>query len=83
MQKQRLFYLDFVRAFATIIILLTHYNAIYLWADIPEKAVITTRVCNLYIGDLGVSLFLIISGAALMYVYEEQLDLKTFYKNDF
>ena len=83
MQKQRLFYLDFVRAFATIVILLTHYNAIYLWAGIPEKAVITTRVCNLYIGDFGVSLFLIISGAALMYVYEEQLDLKTFYKKRF
>ena len=66
MSKERLFYLDFVRAFATIVILLTHYNAIYLYAGMPEKAVISTTVCNIYIGDFGVSLFLIISGAALM-----------------
>ena len=83
MSKPRLFYLDSVRAFATIVILLTHYNAIYLYAGIPEKAVISTTVCNLYIGDFGVSLFLIISGASLMYVYEEKLDLKTFYKKRF
>ena len=31
MKKERIFYLDFVRAIATIAILLTHYNALYVY----------------------------------------------------
>ena len=80
MKKERLFYLDFVRAIATISIVLTHFNArfLYLNPPAPEKAVITTTVANIYIGGWGVSLFFIISGAALMYVYQEKCELKTF-----
>lgn len=85
MKKERLFYLDFVRAIAAISIILTHFNAKYLYLNppTPEKAVITTRVSNLYIGDWGVSLFFIISGAALMYVYADKCELKKFYKKRF
>lgn len=85
MKRERLFYLDFVRAAATMLIVLTHFNAIYLYTSpqMPEKAVLTLTVSNVYIGDLGVSLFLIISGAALMYVYEQECRLKTFYKKRF
>lgn len=81
-KKKRCFYLDFVRALAVVSILLTHYNANYLYMNSAEqvkKAVITTKVANIYIGDFGVALFLIISGAALMYTYDEQLELKTFF----
>lgn len=82
MKKERLFYLDFVRAVATIMIVLTHYNALFLYTNpqMPEKAVITLWISKVYIGEAGVSLFLIISGAALMYVYEEKCDWKKFYK---
>lgn len=82
MKKERLFYLDFVRAVAVISIVLTHFNARYLYLNppAPEKAVLTTNIGNLYIGDWGVSLFFIISGAALMYVYGDRCDLKKFYK---
>lgn len=85
MKKERLFYLDFVRAIAALAIVVTHFNARYLYLDppAPEKAVFTTSIGNLYIGDWGVSLFFIISGAALMYVYEEKCQLKTFYKKRF
>lgn len=85
MKKERLFYLDFVRAIAVISIVVTHFNARFLYLDppAPEKAVITTTVGNLYIGDWGVSLFFIISGAALMYVYGGKCELKTFYKKRF
>ena len=84
--KKRCFYLDFIRAVAVICILLTHYNANYIYMNDPsalKKAVITTKVANIYIGDFGVALFLIISGAALMYTYGESLDLKSFYKKRF
>lgn len=85
MKKERLFYLDFVRAIAALAIVVTHFNARYLYLNppAPEKAVFTTSIGNLYIGDWGVSLFFIISGAALMYVYEEKCQLKTFYKKRF
>ena len=85
MKRERLFYLDFVRAIAAISIVMTHFNARYLYLNppMPEKAVITTTVSNIYIGGWGVSLFFIISGAALMYVYEEKCEIKQFYKKRF
>lgn len=60
MKKERLFYLDFIRAIAVVAILLTHFNAVYLISYPPEawdKIVVTYKVCNLYIGDFGVALF--------------------------
>lgn len=82
MSRERIFYLDFIRALATIVIVLTHYNAIFLYNVYrPEIAVITLYVGNIYIGAFGVSLFLIISGAALMFTYgnREKLNLKQYY----
>lgn len=85
MKKERLFYLDFVRAIAVISIVITHFNAryLYLTPPAPEKAIITTMISNVYIGNWGVSLFFIISGAALMYTYGTGCDLKRFYKKRF
>lgn len=85
MKKERLFYLDFVRALATLLIILTHYNAIYLYTvpQMQEKAVGTIFIDGVYIGSLGVGLFLIISGSALMYVYQDKFDIKAFYKKRF
>lgn len=87
-KRERLYYLDFIRAISTIVIVLTHFNAIYLYnvsPARPECAVVTLWVSNIYIGSFGVSLFLIISGAALMYVYgaREKVDWKRFYKQRF
>lgn len=81
--KERIEYLDFVRAIAVILIIITHYNAAFVFGrDIPmyEKCVITEFPFGIYVGDLGVSLFLIISGAALMYVYEDKINIIRFYK---
>ncbi len=82
MKRERIFYLDFIRTIAVILILLTHYNAVFLYMNPQrlDKVVLTYKICNLYIGDFGVSLFFIISGAALMYVYENKFDFKNFYK---
>lgn len=78
--------MDFVRSLAVVSILLTHYNAYFIYMgseDALKKAVISTKVANIYIGDFGVALFLIISGAALMYTYSNKLELKSFYKKRF
>jgi peptidoglycan/LPS O-acetylase OafA/YrhL len=84
-KKERLFYLDFIRAIATISIVMTHFNARYLYLSppMPEKAIVTTTVSNIYIGNWGVSLFFIISGAALMYIYEDKCNWKEFYRKRF
>lgn len=86
MSKERVFYLDFIRAFATVVIVLCHFNALFIYnCNNPQSAVITLYVGNIYIGAFGVSLFLIITGAAMMYVYgeKEKIDLKHFYKRRF
>lgn len=74
--RQRLFYLDLVRALATILIVITHFNNPYL---LQGPYVLAMAPFGIYIGDLGVSLFLIISGAALMVSYGRRLEVKTFY----
>ncbi|MCP1110128.1 acyltransferase family protein [Ohessyouella blattaphilus] len=85
MKKERVFYLDFIRAVAAISIIITHYNARFLYMDpVPyKKMIITSEIGGVYIGAWGVSLFFIISGAALMYVYQDAIDLKVFYKKRF
>lgn len=82
MKKERLFYLDFIRAIAVVSIVITHFNARYLYTtpQFLEKMIITGSVSNIYIGNWGVSLFFIISGASLMYVYGEKLNLANFFK---
>lgn len=85
MKKERLFYLDFIRAIATILILMTHFNALYIYSypDNIDKAILFCHPFNIYIGNLGVALFFIISGASLMYVYSEKLEIKDFFKKRF
>lgn len=75
-RKRRVFYLDFVRALATVLIVITHFNNPYL---LPDKYLFFNQPFGVYIGDWGVSLFLIISGVALTMTYSHPLDLKRFY----
>jgi peptidoglycan/LPS O-acetylase OafA/YrhL len=74
---QRLFFLDWIRAISTVLIVLTHYNNPYL----VSNPIFVNAPFGIYIGSLGVSQFLIISGAALMYSHqdEESLNLKNFF----
>ncbi|WEV53129.1 acyltransferase [Bifidobacterium sp. ESL0704] len=76
-RKPRLFYLDWVRALSVLLIVVTHFNNPFL----ANKPIFVNSPFGIYIGSLGVSQFLIISGAALMYNYEdeEHLNLKVFY----
>ena len=84
-RKERLFYLDFIRAIAAVSIVITHFNARYS-AHIPEikgRMIGLEKIGNIGSGEWGVSLFFIISGAALMYVYEKENDWKRFYQKRF
>lgn len=86
MEKKRIFLFDFVRAIATIFIVFTHYNALFVYNTYrPEIAVGRINVGNVYIGTLGVSLFLIISGALLYKSYgtKSTFNWKSFYTKRF
>lgn len=90
MLKQRIYEIDFIRSVALLIIIFFHY----LESGILELGLLREPESfifhginllhfggvNLSLGNWGVSLFLIISGASLMYVYEEGLEVKDFYK---
>lgn len=81
MKTAKIFYLDFIRAIAVLTILLTHYNALFLYlpAPMPEKCILSHEIFNIYIGNWGVSLFFIISGAALTYTYKNNFSVRNFY----
>lgn len=84
-KKERIFAFDFIRMLATMSIILIHYNAVYLYMN-PQRydlTLITNNVANIYLGSWGVSLFFILSGASLMYVYQDNMKLKLFYKKRF
>ncbi|MCI8507793.1 MAG: acyltransferase [Lachnospiraceae bacterium] len=84
--SKRLFYLDLVRTIAVILIIITHYNAAFAFYSNPplyDKCILTETPFNIYIGNLGVSLFLIISGCSLMYVYQDKCEILHFYKKRF
>lgn len=78
--KKRYFYLDFIRALSVLVIVLTHFNNPYLSSG---GYLITNQPFGVYVGSLGVSLFLIISGTALSFTYKRPLDFKKFYKKRF
>ena len=83
-KKQRIYNLDFIRAVAVVMILLTHYNANFIGFNGPvqlNKVILTAFPFHIYIGDLGVGLFLLISGASMYHVYvNKQLNLVSFAK---
>ena len=82
--KKRLSYIDAIKVFALILVFVCHFtrslekNGVgYLCKVLPDQ------ICNLYIGSFGVSLFFIASGASLMYVYGDKLEVKTYLKKRF
>ena len=76
-KRPRIFYLDLIRALATLLIVLTHFN--FHLKDHGGGYVLTFQPFGIYVGALGVSLFLIISGAALTITYRRPINLKRFY----
>lgn len=84
MKKERLFYLDFVRTIAVIAVFACHYTRELETAGVGfVNKILPDFVFNVYLGSFGVSLFFIISGASLMYVYNERCRTIDFYKKRF
>lgn len=84
MKKERFFPLDFIRVVSTLFIIVFHFNTSILRHSITgESDYLFSFYPNGNLGQIGVSLFIIISGAALMYTYQSEISLKKFFKKRF
>lgn len=80
MQKERIFYLDFIRAISVIGIVIFHFNTSIVSNKIKANEIFYNNYENGNLGGIGVSLFFIISGAALMYNYNQNYSIKEYFK---
>lgn len=84
MQKQRLYELDLIKLVAMLAVFTIHFTKDLEGAGVQMASkIMPDYIFNIYLGGFGVSLFFIVSGASLMYVYGESGRLKSFYKKRF
>lgn len=85
----RIFYLDFIRVIAIFLVILFHFLSgveSYGLLRNPDAfkiggiSLLNLGGVNITLGNYAVSLFLVLSGAGLMYTYEKTFELKEFYK---
>lgn len=82
--KERKLYIDLIRLFACFCVITVHFNAavsgfeIFGFFQYPNS-IIPSFYLGAYLGDIGVSLFFMISGASLM-ISNEHTELGMFYK---
>ncbi|MNW48034.1 Acyltransferase family protein [compost metagenome] len=82
MKKQRLFYLDLIRAVSLICIVIYHFN-LHVGFHGINGPMVFKFINNDYFAGIGISLFVLISGASLMYTYQQKFELKNYIKRRF
>lgn len=80
MPPNRLYGLDFIRVVGILLIILFHYNA---WSERIISSSVLLVENYTFLGVIGVSLFIILSGASLFYSTKTDFDVLTFYKKRF
>lgn len=88
--KNRILYYDVIRAVACLSVIIIHFNASFsAWSGgvfTYPNAVFPNFIFNqsVYLGDFGVSLFFILSGAAMFRTYGgREISLGAFYRKRF
>ena len=82
--KKRLYYLDIIKLCALVLVFVCHYTRSLESRGVGFVCkVLPDSIFHLYIGSFGVTLFFIASGASLMYVYQEKLNVKNYFKKRF
>lgn len=84
MKKERIYYLDLIKSIAVMSVFVCHFMRSLEANQVGYSLkILPDYVFNVYLGGFGVSLFFIISGAALMHVYDDKLELIQYYKKRF
>lgn len=77
--ERRIEWLDFIRACATIAIVIFHFNcsigAHHVYHDVENIPIFFYEYKNGNLGQIGVSVFFILSGASLMYTYKNEISI--------
>lgn len=80
MEKKRILYFDAIKFVAIIFVFVCHfartlerYHISYGFKILPDA------LFSIYTGTAGSVLFFIVSGAALMHVYQDQINLKSYF----
>ena len=84
MRKQRIYEFDLIKLIAMLSVFTIHFTRELENAGIQAAVkIFPDTIFHVYLGGFGVSLFFIVSGASLMYVYGDSCKLKQFYKKRF
>ncbi|WP_164515046.1 acyltransferase family protein [Paenibacillus lentus] len=82
-KKSRVFYLDFLRAISILLIIIYHFNQQLGFHEINAPEIFIQNFKNDSIGSLGITLFIMLSGASLMLNYREKISLKKYFYKRF
>lgn len=82
---KRLLYLDLIRTIAVICVFVVHFSrqCDYDGVLCNQYRILPDYIFGVYLGSYGVSLFFIVSGASLMYVYRERFKIGEYLKKRF
>ena len=79
----RLHWMDGLRILGCALVFALHFNEYLAGASDGTNAVLALPFLGLNLGGLGVALFFLLSGAALMHVYGRELDVSSYAKKRF
>ncbi|MDE6759415.1 MAG: acyltransferase [Lachnospiraceae bacterium] len=85
-RRKRVYYIDGIRFFAVLLVVISHFNVGLEQYQITIGGthwIIPSIFANGDFGTLGVSLFFIISGFSLYYNYENDFNVRTYFKKRF
>lgn len=84
MKKERLLYFDAIKFLAVIFVFVCHYARTLEYYQISYNfKILPDNIFSVYTGTVGCVLFFIVSGAALMYVYQEKVNLQNYFLKRF
>lgn len=83
MKRERIFAMDFIRTIATIIIIIFHFNISIGTRSLSQYMILKNDFVNINLAHVGVPIFFVLSGFALMYSNEEGYSFQNYFSKRF
>ncbi len=83
MKKERVLYLDLIRIICFLMVTAYHFSVAVKTLGVSANVELYQGIVHIAWAPIAVSCFLMVSGASLIYRYEETFSLKEFYKKRF